>query len=176
MNRTILLGILFVGIAALMMFPIMNAMAVSTGTGTVIFINKSDKHGKIVREDDGTNDVYQFQIPQGLADPNNAPVEGDTVTFDIDPDQAKVARNVEKKVTLAIISFTASPDTISAGESTTLSWQTTGADTASIDQGVGSVSVPDGSVAVAPLSTTTFTLTIVSSTGNVTLDVTLTVS
>ena len=95
MNKTILLGVLFVGIAALMMFPIMNALAVSTGTGTVTFINKAEKHGKLVRTDVPGNDVYQFQIPQGLDPLCEVPVVVDsTVSFDIDPDQAKVARNV----------------------------------------------------------------------------------
>jgi len=92
MNKTILLGILLVGIASMMMFPLMNAMA-SDRQGVVTFVNKADKHGKIT--EDLTNEVYQFQIPQGLDPLCAIPVVVDTpVFFDTDPDQAKVARNV----------------------------------------------------------------------------------
>jgi len=94
MYKTILLGILFVGIVSLMMFPIMNAMA-SDIQGTVTFINKAEKHGKITRTDNSSNDEYQFRIPQDLNTSCEVPlVVGGTVSFDIDPDQAKVARNV----------------------------------------------------------------------------------
>jgi len=109
MGKTILLVILFVGIAALMMFPVMNALAASTGTGTVTFINKPGTHGKIVRTDDGSNDQYQFRIPQDLANPNIIPAVGDTVTFDIDPDQAKKARNVVGDTIPPIITGSVSP-------------------------------------------------------------------
>ena len=54
--------------------------------------------------------------------------------------------------------FTVSPSTIYSGGSTTMSWAVTDADTVIIDNGVGSV-VPTGSGAVAPATTTTYTLT-----------------
>jgi len=176
MNKTILLGILFVGIAVLMMFPVMNAMAVITGTGEVTFINKPGTHGKIVRTDDSSNDVYQFQIPQGLADPNNAPALTDCVTFDVDPPQAKVARNVAKCAPQLTGTLDAAPNPINAGSSTNLSYTTTGAVSASIDGGVGSVTLPSGSVSSGVLQVTTlFTLTICNDTGCVTDQVTVVV-
>ena len=56
--------------------------------------------------------------------------------------------------------LTAAPLSITAGESTTLSWTTEGADRASIDPGVGAVTpVEGGSVRVLPTATTTYTLT-----------------
>ena len=56
--------------------------------------------------------------------------------------------------------LTASPLSITRGASTTLSWTTEGADSASIDQGVGAVTPVDaGSVSVSPSSTTTYTIT-----------------
>ncbi len=54
--------------------------------------------------------------------------------------------------------FTASPVTITRGQSTTLTWGTTNASSAFINNGVGNVDV-DGSRTVSPLETTTYTLT-----------------
>ena len=72
----------------------------------------------------------------------------------------------------AILSFTASPATISAGRSSTLTWNVTGATTSlSIDQGVGSV-LNKTSQVVTPSQTTTYTLTL---NGSVSKQVTVTV-
>ena len=75
----------------------------------------------------------------------------------------------------AIVSFAASPATISAGQSSTLSWTVTGATMLTIDQGVGSVLVTvlgTNSQAVTPTQTTTYTLTL---NGSVSAQVTVTV-
>ena len=72
-------------------------------------------------------------------------------------------------------SFTAAPATITAGETTTLSWTTTGATGVSIDNGVGAVAV-DGSVTVSPSVTTTYTLTATSAGGTATSSATVTVN
>ncbi len=53
--------------------------------GTITFVNPADKHGMI--QEDGTGDVYQFQIPQGLADQNYEPQVNDPVTFTPGPGQ-----------------------------------------------------------------------------------------
>ena len=74
-----------------------------------------------------------------------------------------------------INSFTAFPSTIASGESSTLSWNTTGATSASINQGIGGVFV-DGSESVSPSITTEYTLTATNSDGSVTRRVTVTVS
>jgi hypothetical protein len=58
----------------------------------------------------------------------------------------------------SITSFTASPTTIDAGGSSTLSWSVTGAASLSIDNGVGDVT-GSSSVTVSPAATTTYTLT-----------------
>ncbi|MCX7841249.1 MAG: Ig-like domain-containing protein, partial [Anaerolineae bacterium] len=61
--------------------------------------------------------------------------------------------------TPSIESFTASPTTISAGGSSTLSWGlVSNADAVEIDQGIGGVATP-GSRVVSPATTTTYTLT-----------------
>jgi hypothetical protein len=67
----------------------------------------------------------------------------------------------------AINSFNASPDSISAGESSSLSWTVTGATTVSIDQGIGNVALA-GTRGVAPAATTIYTLTASSAAGSVT--------
>ena len=58
----------------------------------------------------------------------------------------------------AIIRFAASPTHISQGQSSLLSWTTTGASTVSISNGVGTVPA-NGSQSVSPATTTTYTLT-----------------
>ncbi|MGA9048460.1 MAG: hypothetical protein WB588_05650 [Dehalococcoidia bacterium] len=74
----------------------------------------------------------------------------------------------------AIGGFTVNPQVIGAGQSATLTWSVTGADTVRIDPSVGSVS-PSGSEPVSPGATTTYILTAGGATGLVTGTVTLSV-
>lgn len=75
-----------------------------------------------------------------------------------------------------IASFTASPTTIDAGGSSTLSWSVTGAASLSINNGVGDVT-GSTSTSVSPTSTTTYTLTATNSANeSVTATVTVTVN
>ena len=67
----------------------------------------------------------------------------------------------------SIISFNAEPSSISAGESSDLSWNVSGATTVIIDQGIGNVALM-GKRVVAPAATTTYTLTAISTAGSVT--------
>lgn len=63
-------------------------------------------------------------------------------------------------------SLSANPATIQDGSSSTLTWVTTYASSASIDNGVGNVSpVASGSVKVTPTETTTYTLTVTGTDG-----------
>lgn len=64
----------------------------------------------------------------------------------------------------AISSFGASPPTIAAGESSTLSWSVVGATMVSIDQGIGNVAL-SGSRIVMPSATTIYTLTVTNAAG-----------
>ena len=61
-----------------------------------------------------------------------------------------------------INTFNANPTTIDFGNSTTLSWEVSGADTVSIDQGIGIVTA-SGTIDITPSTATTYTLT---ATGN----------
>ena len=76
--------------------------------------------------------------------------------------------------TPSITSFTATPATISAGASTALSWNVSGATSLSISPGVGVVT--GSSAIVSPAATTTYTLTAVNSGGIVQSFVTVTVA
>lgn len=58
----------------------------------------------------------------------------------------------------SIVAFQANPAVITAGESTTLVWNVSGTNTASIDQGLGAVPIA-GSQTVYPTLTTIYTLT-----------------
>ena len=66
---------------------------------------------------------------------------------------------------LPSVGISADPAEISAGDSTTLSWTSAGAQSAYIDSGVGSVAL-NGSIQVAPQHSTTFTLTVSGPTGS----------
>jgi len=72
------------------------------------------------------------------------------------------------------ISITASPMTIFSGSSSTLTWSSAGAITASINQGIGSVPV-NGSLSVSPRKTKTYTITVRNSSGYRTESVKVTV-
>lgn len=75
----------------------------------------------------------------------------------------------------SIGSFSAAAATIAAGQSTTLSWATSGATTVMIDNGVGSVAVT-GSAGISPAQTTTYTLTATGSGGTSSAHITVTVT
>ena len=93
-----------------------------------------------------------------------------------------VTMNSDKTVTVTfnelppvIEGFTASPNTITGGESTTLSWNITGADGANINNGIGSVDASGGSISVSPDTTTIYTLTVTNSGGSVSASLSVTV-
>jgi len=73
------------------------------------------------------------------------------------------------------VSITAAPDSIMFGESTTLTWVSTDAYSASIDNGAGSVPV-SGSKTLSPAVTTTYTITVSGSGGTSTAAVTVVVN
>jgi hypothetical protein len=70
--------------------------------------------------------------------------------------------------------FTASPSTVSPGETTTLSWSVSNAFAVTIDQGVGTVA-STGSMSIIPVATTMFTLTAVNAAGGTSQSVMITV-
>ena len=96
---------------------------------------------------------------------------------------AKGANNQELNETVTItvekplgriLTFTSSPMNISLGQSSTLSWQTDGAETAELS-GTGPVAT-NGSQSVSPTVTTTYTLTVRTKFGDVTANTTVQVT
>ncbi len=77
-------------------------------------------------------------------------------------------------------SFTANPTTITAGQSSTLSWTTTNATSVTVTDGNGTTvysgTAVDGSTTVSPTATTTYTLTATGDGGTATASVTVTVN
>jgi hypothetical protein len=74
-----------------------------------------------------------------------------------------------------INSFSADPSTITEGESSILSWSTTGATSVSIDHAIGSVDLT-GTTTINPTITTTYTLTATNAEGSVTATTIVTVT
>ena len=73
-----------------------------------------------------------------------------------------------------ITAFTATPATVPAGSPSSLAWTVTGADSLSIDHGVGTVT--GASIPVIPAATTTYRLSATNAVGTTTADVTVTVT
>jgi hypothetical protein len=82
----------------------------------------------------------------------------------------------QQTVTLPVInSFTATKINIERGDSSQLDWSVMGADTVSIDQGIGEVG-EQGSMTVTPVTNTSYTLTATNRGGSVTAKVSITVA
>jgi hypothetical protein len=71
--------------------------------------------------------------------------------------------------------FSAAPASVTAGQASVLSWNTTNAASVSIDQGIGAVAV-SGTRSVSPAATTTYMVTATNATGSVTATTTVTVT
>lgn len=74
-----------------------------------------------------------------------------------------------------IIEFSSNPSTINAGGTSTLLWNVTGANSASIDQGVGQVAIA-GTRIVSPATSTVYTISATNSAGTVTRSAVTTVN
>ncbi len=112
----------------------------------------------------GPNDFNQqidiLETPVNLAGDNSISIDlggkpGSYLTI-------QVTGKVELQPTITI---SAVPESIQAGESSTLSWISTTAQSAHIDNGIGVVSV-NGSTTVSPEHTTTYTITVTGPTGS----------
>jgi chitodextrinase len=74
-----------------------------------------------------------------------------------------------------ISSFAANPNSIGVGQSSSLTWSSTGATSLSISPAPGTISGGSGSVSVSPTSTTTYTLTATNASGSVTASAVVTI-
>lgn len=99
---------------------------------------------------------------------------GATITYAYDPAGNRTTLTQTGPIAA---NLSASPTSISSGGSSTLTWSTTNATSASINNGVGAVTpVAGGSVSVSPTTTTTYTLTAANASGSTTSQATVTVS
>ena len=89
--------------------------------------------------------------------------------------QAVVTITVAPASIPQIVVFTASPQTISAGQSSQLCWQVNGATNINISNGVGSGLQANACQTVSPQTTTTYTLTATNATGQIQASVTVNV-
>ncbi|HXH95518.1 MAG TPA: Ig domain-containing protein, partial [Thermoanaerobaculia bacterium] len=110
------------------------------------------------------------------------PTVAGTFNFTVTVQDSSSPQQVASKVlslpiagTISVTSFGASPSTINAGQSSTLSWATTNATTVSIS-GVSGTQPNNGSVSVSPTTTTTYTLTATGFGGTTTAATTVTVT
>lgn len=89
---------------------------------------------------------------------------------------ASISIEVRKKSAILPpeVSFSADPQSISLGNSSTLTWTTTNAESVSIDQGIGPVD-QHGTLNVSPQESTTYTITAMGPGGRATASVTVTV-
>ncbi len=102
---------------------------------------------------------------------------GATITYSYDPAGNRIQLVQTPGTGPPAGTFSANPTSINQGGSSTLSWTSSNATTASIDNGVGSVTpVAGGSVQVSPSSTTIYTLTLSGPGGQTTLQATVTVT
>ncbi len=102
-----------------------------------------------------------------------------TTTYTITARNSSGSRTASAKVTVIAapptVAFGASPESIAPGQSATLSWTTTNATSASINQGIGTVAL-NGTRAVSPASTKTYTITVKGAGETVTAQATVTVT
>lgn len=96
-----------------------------------------------------------------------APVATTTYTLTLTGAGGTTAKTVTVNVVAAASgSLSADPVTVTSGASSKLSWTTSNATSASIDNGVGAVSTAGGSATVTPSVTTTYTLSVANSAGD----------
>jgi hypothetical protein len=74
-----------------------------------------------------------------------------------------------------IVTFVANPNAITAGGSSQLCWQVTGATSVAINPGIGNNLAGNGCVAVSPSQSTTYTLTAINSAGQIQANATVNV-
>jgi phospholipase C len=84
-----------------------------------------------------------------------------------------VTASASATVNILGVTLVASPTKIGPGQTATLSWTSTNAATLSIDQGIGAVNGPSGSLSVSPAATTIYTITATNGTATATATATV---
>jgi outer membrane protein OmpA-like peptidoglycan-associated protein/uncharacterized cupredoxin-like copper-binding protein len=165
--------------------PVANAGPDQVVTGGLVTLDGSASY-----DPDGDPITYQWSQMSGpavaLATPTAVKttfpaVAGQTYVFKLTvTDSGGLSNAATTKVTgstpgsAQAIRFDATPSNIAAGQSSQLTWVVQGATSVTIDNGIGKVALT-GSTTVTPAVTTTYTLTAVGPSGNVTATTTVTV-
>ncbi len=119
---------------------------------------------EIFGTDDFNQQVYLLESPINVAEDNSISVElasnpGSYITIE-----------VAQEVPAPTVTISADPESIMVGESATLTWSSTTAQSATIDHGIGDVDV-NGSSTVSPSETTTYTVIVTGPGGTATASV-----
>ena len=122
-------------------------------------------------------DTCEISPDVGAVDVNGSITVSPTVTSTYTITASGAGGQTTAQVTITVIPlpavvFVAEPETIKAGESATLSWTVTHADTVTIEPDIASAAL-SGSQEVSPAQTTTYTLTAIGAGGTTTVPVTV---
>jgi len=111
------------------------------------------------------NRIYKFRVDEG----------GDQAWSSEIQITAGIVNNVNIDFSPVSVIISADPGTIHVGQTSTLTWTSTNADSAEIDQSIGSVPV-SGSIVVTPAETTIYTITVTGTQGSAVASTTVTVT
>ncbi len=126
-----------------------------------------------------TTNADRITIDQGIGNVspsgswNISPLESTTYMITVTGPGGSTSASVDVSVHQPpTVTLSASPQTVILGATSTLSWNSTHADTATIDSGIGNVS-PNGSLQVVPQATTNYTITVNGPGGSATASLTI---
>jgi hypothetical protein len=107
---------------------------------------------EIFGTDDFNQQVYLLEAPINVA-------EGNSILVELASNPGSyLSIQVTQEVDPQTVTISAVPESIMVGESATLTWTSTNAESATIDQGIGTVPV-NGSITVSPAETMTYAIT-----------------
>ncbi|MBW1644417.1 MAG: tandem-95 repeat protein, partial [Deltaproteobacteria bacterium] len=136
--------------------------AISTAS---VFVNGQ----QIFSPSDFNQQVYLLEKPVSLSENNTISIE-----LASSPGSYLIIE-VREEVDPPAVTLSAAPATIYIGDSSTLTWSTTIADSCVIEPGIGSVDL-NGSTTVSPTETTTYTITATGLGGTATTSATVTIA
>ncbi len=121
-----------------------------------------------------SNNATSLSIDQGIGTVNGpsgsiSVSPAATTTYTITATNGSQTATAQATVNAPLaVTLSASPANVAPGGQSTLTWNSQGATTLSIDNGVGTVTGATGSVKVSPAQTTTYTITAADAQGNTT--------
>ncbi|MBM3862553.1 MAG: hypothetical protein FJ385_01180 [Verrucomicrobia bacterium] len=144
-----------------------NTSWINNRTATVN-ISREAVQFAIAYYDDGDRELMQARYAKGASRPYQDLADFSGTNVNITPYKPLTGLPI-------INSFTATPDSTTAGSSVTLAWSVLNVDGVSIDNGVGTIAAPTTSTTVTPSANTTYTLTVSNELGTRTASVSVAV-